>query len=306
MLFDILFLINVSGNLIKRGDGKLSYGVIKIKMGNKIVAIIVMAIQLMIVTFSLVAENLDSQDILFLHDPPFWEGTVNLIRNTTFEVTAFSSGNSYIISSTTALGALHSASKMGNFGYTIDDQWYDQFGSLLLDSIAEIKGEGLYGWQYRVNYPNDSIPYVGADQYQVKEGDVVDFFYGDFDVTPNSSSMLIRIHVQIKEDTSPPRVIISRPTNGFYILDRKIIEFSSGFTIVVNQITIKADVFDELTDVNRVEFFIDTIQYVIDEKPSFEWTWNQTKTGRYTLHIKGYDEVGNHASDEKILWILSV
>ena len=275
-------------------------------MRNKAVATIVMTIQLMIVISSLVAENLDSKEILFSHDPLFWEGSVNLIRNTSFEVTAPSSGNNYLIGSTTALGALHSASKMGNFCYVIDDQWYDQFGSLLLDSIAGKKGEGFEGWQYWVNYPCDSIPYIGADQYRVKTGDVVDFFYGAFDVTPNSSSMLIRLYVLVEEDNSPPRVIISRPTNGIYIMDRDIIKFPRDFTLVVGRVTIIADVFDELTTVNRVEFFIDATRYAIDEKPPFEWTWNETKTGMHTLHITGYDGVENHDYDEKTLWIFSV
>lgn len=275
-------------------------------MRNKIVPIIVVAIQLMIAISFAVAGNLDSQDTLLLQHPPFWEGSVNLIRNTTFEVTVSISGNSYSVSSTTALGALNSASKMGDFDYVIDDHWYDQFGSLLLDSIAGKKGEGFKGWQYWVNYPSYSIPYVGADQYQVKEGDVVDFFYGDFDATPNSSSMLIRIYTQIKEDHFPPRVSISRPTSGIYIIDRKIIEFPSDVTIVLGQITIIAEVFDVLTSVNRAEFFIDNTLYITDEEPPFEWIWDKTKTGRHTLHIEGYDEVGNHDYDEQILWMLSV
>ena len=99
-------------------------------MRHKIIPILIIMIFSISGISFVVTENLGSQEIIFLSYLTFWEGTVNLIRNTTFEVTASNSKNSYIVSSTTALAALDSASKMGKFDYTIDDQWYDQFGSL--------------------------------------------------------------------------------------------------------------------------------------------------------------------------------
>mgnify|MGYP001129420009 CR=1 FL=1 len=276
------------------------------RMRKKSIAVMVLGVLLITIMPPLAAENPYGQDILFSHDPPFWEGSVTLIRNATFEVIAHHSGKIYKVSSTTALGALNSASKLGNFDYTIDDQWYDQFGSLLVDTIAGKQGEGFDGWQYWVNYPDELIPYVGADQYQVREGDVVDFFYGGFGINPDSSSMLLRIHIQIRDDDSPPIVDIARPIGGIYILDREIIALPVDFAIILGKITLVAEVFDELTCVDRVEFFVDNHRYVIDEEYPYEWTWDETNIGRHTLHIVAYDEVGNHDYDERILWTLLV
>ena len=86
-----------------------------------------------------------SQKIIEPLPQPFWEGDVTLVKNTTFEVTAYNSGKTYKLSSTTALGALDKASKKGNFDYTVNDKWYQQYGSLFVDSIAGKKNEGMNG-----------------------------------------------------------------------------------------------------------------------------------------------------------------
>jgi hypothetical protein len=273
-------------------------------MRKKTLVIFVLGIVVITIMPPMVAKNPDRGNTLFVQDPPFWEGSVTLIRNATFEVTAHNSGKIYTISCNTALGALHTASKLGNFDYNINDQWYDQFGSLLVDAIAEKQGEGLDGWQYWVNYPSDPIPYVGADQYLLKENDVVDFFYGGYGVNPDTSSMLIRIHIHVMDDISPPVVNIARPIGGIYVLDREIITLPVDFTIILGKITIVAEAVDELTSVDKVEFFVNNNKYAIDEDYPYEWRWNETTIGRHALRIVAFDEVGNHDYDEKILWIL--
>ena len=273
-------------------------------MKKNILVILSLWILLVILMPSIYAQNTDRKDLLYGNNPPFWEGTVTLINNATFKVNAHASGKTYTVFCTTALGALEGASRHGNFVYTIDDQWYDQFGSLLLDSIAEKEGEGFDGWQYWVNYPNESIPYVGVDQYQVKEGDVVDFFYGGFGVNPDTASMLIRIYIHIEDDTSPPIVDIIRPIGGIYILDREIITLPVDITIILGKIRIVVEAQDELTNVARIEFLVDDQGRNIDEEYPYEWTWDETSFGRHTLSVLAYDTVGNYGYDERILWSL--
>jgi hypothetical protein len=103
-------------------------------------------------------------DIVF--DAPqeiIWQGDVTLINGTMFDKTAHNSGVSYEINRTTALGALDAAAEDGVFNYAISDEWYATWGSLFVDSIADIPNEGYNGWMYWVNYPEDSMPMVGAD-----------------------------------------------------------------------------------------------------------------------------------------------
>ena len=140
-----------------------------------------------------------------VQSPAFWEGEVTLIENTTVNVTAHGSGESYAINQTTALGALDAAAEAGGFNYTVSDEWYASWGSLLVDSIAGKESDPVTwdGWMYWVNYPDDPMPMVGANLYEVEDGDVVTFYYGGMSTTPDNSSMVIRIHVH----TVPSSVI---------------------------------------------------------------------------------------------------
>jgi len=146
-------------------------------------------------------------DIVF--DAPqetIWQGDVILINGTTFDVTANSSV-SYVINRTTALGALDAAAEDGIFNYTVNDDWYASWGSLFVDSIADIASEGYNGWMYWVNYPEDPMPGVGADQFVLEDGDVVTWYWSSsMDMTPANSSILVEINVTV---TSPDLIAVT-------------------------------------------------------------------------------------------------
>jgi len=141
-------------------------------------------------------------DIVF--DAPqeiIWQGDVTLINGTTFDKTAHNSGVSYELDRTTALGALDAAAGDGVFNYTMNDEWYASYGSLFVDSIADIPNEGLSGWMYWVNYPEDPMPMVGADQFVPEDGDVVTWYWSSsMEMTPADSPMLVNINVAVKPD----------------------------------------------------------------------------------------------------------
>ena len=246
-----------------------------------------------------------SQKVIEPLPEPFWEGDVTLVKNTTFEVTAYNSGKTYKLSSTTALGALDKASKKGNFDYTVNDKWYQQYDSLLVDSIAGKKNEGMNGWQYWVNYPNESMPWTGADKYQLKDGDTVDWFYGGYGKNPDTASMLIRIHVHIAIDSTPPSVEFIKPRGGLYIFDREIFHFS-GISYIIGKITIMVDATDDLSKVKEVKFYIDDELKEIDEKEPYSWKWNETAIGTYVIKVIAYDMVGNYNVIRSNVWIFSV
>ena len=129
-----------------------------------------------------------------------WQGDVTLINGTTFDVTANSSV-SYEINRTTALGALDAAADEGIFNYSVNDDWYASWSSLFVDSIADIPNEGYNGWMYWVNYPEDPMPMVGADQFVLDDGDVVTWYWStSMEMTPADSPMLVNINVAVKPD----------------------------------------------------------------------------------------------------------
>jgi hypothetical protein len=82
-------------------------------------------------------------------------------------------GSAHTLTQPTALGALERASRKGEFYYRLRS-----FGfGLFVDRIGRREGVGSAGWAYKVNGVS---PPVGADQYVVREGDRVLWYWADF------------------------------------------------------------------------------------------------------------------------------
>ena len=124
-----------------------------------------------------------------------WEGTVEFTPAT---VDVIASGTEYTISSTCAMYALVKAAEIGGFNYSISDAWYDDYGSLYFDMINDLYESGEDGWLYWVNYPTDPMPGVGANCYELNDGDVVTWYWGSgMGATPDTSDMTILITVDM-------------------------------------------------------------------------------------------------------------
>jgi len=113
------------------------------------------------------------------------------LESGTFNVTAANSGKTYTVDRRTALGALDAAGTP----YTIDDSYYQEYGSLFLNSVNGRAGEGMKGWMYQVN---GESPGAGANAYAVTNGDEVVFFWSEgMSSTPATSPDVISIRVVI-------------------------------------------------------------------------------------------------------------
>ncbi|WP_292491112.1 PQQ-binding-like beta-propeller repeat protein [Methanoculleus sp. 10] len=109
----------------------------------------------------------------------------------TFTLTADNSKKTYDVSRQTALGALDAA----GVEYTVDDTYYQQYGSLFIDSVRGRTNEGARGWMYQVN---GESPGVGANACTVKDGDNVVFFWSEsMSSTPATSPDVVSIRVVI-------------------------------------------------------------------------------------------------------------
>ena len=87
-------------------------------------------------------------------------------------VTIFGPTNPTIVA-TTPLDALQAAAKAGEF---YDHVTASSFGNYV-DQIGFYPGSGDAGWVFKVNGVS---PPVGADQVQLKDGDVVEWYYATF------------------------------------------------------------------------------------------------------------------------------
>ena len=161
----------------------------------------------------------------FSVDPPFFDDDVSLYRDSLVRLQA-ESGVYYNISGTSALAALNEAAIIGGFEYEISDEWIGSFG-LFLSEVEGRGNEGYDGWQFWVNYPDEDIPMAAAENYELENGDLVDWYYGGYGINPDDSIMDIKIHVQIEEDTSYPSIDITIPKRGgIYLQGRELSNIS--------------------------------------------------------------------------------
>jgi len=79
-------------------------------------------------------------------------------------------------SATTALGALESASVGGEFYYHVQQTSFGPY----IDQIGRNVAAGSSGWAFKVN---GASPPVGADKVELKDGDVVLWYWASFSET---------------------------------------------------------------------------------------------------------------------------
>src|SRR5262245_10615017 len=116
-------------------------------------------------------------------------------------------------SATTALGALESASMAGEFYYHVQPTSFGPY----IDQIGRYPAAGSGGWVFKVN---GQSPPVGADQVQLKDGDVVLWYWAEFG-----------------DSGGPPTLELARVGNGCY---RVAAKSDTGSTVAVSA-TLRVD-----------------------------------------------------------------
>lgn len=238
-------------------------------------------------------------------DPPYFEGDVVLTKDSVIRVYADTSDTYYSVSGTSALAALDAASQIAGFEYSINDAWMDSFG-LLVNEIADKSNEGYDGWQYWVNYPHEEIPMVSADTYELAQGDTIDWFYGGYGITPDSSEMDIKIHITLQQDTTPPFIeLISPKQGGIYLFGTEISILSLPFSLVLGDLQVEITAYDEVSSIHSIEVFIDdSLKECMYTEP-YTCRFNGFGSGRHTLKVIAYDSVGNKREKECSILLLA-
>lgn len=102
---------------------------------------------------------------------------------------------------------------------------------------------------------------------------------------------------------SPFQVSFTRPENGIYCFDRKLLPFPVPL-IVCGYITVEAEIEPE-TEVDRIEIFINEgLQEVIDGPGPFDltWEWGGPPFSKIMFRIQAYGLNATNASDEITIW----
>ena len=97
-----------------------------------------------------------------------------------------------------------------------------------------------------------------------------------------------------------PNVNIIKPEKALYIFNKKIIPLF--FTLIIGEIDIEVNASDYLYGIDRVEFYIDDEIKSTDTSEPYSWTWDEMVFFRHTIKAIAYNNAGNSASDEIVVW----
>ncbi len=143
-----------------------------------------------------------------------WEGDITLIpENIAITLT---DGTQTSISGDSALYALINASQLGGFNVNITNSTW----GLYVESVYNIPGSGLCGWFYWVNYPIEDLPNVVSEDYNLKDGDLLIWYYGCYDPNtwqpslPIDSEYVIKINVEILKPVEIKSLSVSSVNRG--------------------------------------------------------------------------------------------
>jgi len=102
------------------------------------------------------------------------------------------------------------------------------------------------------------------------------------------------------EDELPYLDIIMPEKRTFYLnyKDRIIFQFPFLFTLIFGKMDIEVHALDEISGINKVEFYIDDDLRYNDTAEPYNWTWDERKFFRHKITVIAYDYAGNYDSDE--------
>jgi hypothetical protein len=108
-------------------------------------------------------------------------------------------------------------------------------------------------------------------------------------------------------DIEEPMVTLEKPLPGYlYLNNREILRTFSGNTIIIGMITATAQAIDNISGLQKIEFFVDGTRKAVDDEPPYSWTWNERVIGEHVIRAKAYDYAGNWAADEITIKIFNI
>jgi len=111
--------------------------------------------------------------------------------------------------------------------------------------------------------------------------------------------------VSVKIDKTKPTINFKKPTYGYlYLMGKEILPLKH--TIIIGKAMVAIDGNDEISGINKVEFYVDgELKEVIAKEP-YEWMWDEFVIGKHTIKAIAYDNAGNIAIDEQEVIIFNI
>jgi len=156
-------------------------------------------------------------------------------------------------------------------------------------------------------------PIEGNDLVPEKEPDIVEVtidvsneksneFSGEIKIiNKDNSSDYDIIEVNIILEDELPKAEITKPIKGFYINNKKIFPLLIN-TIIIGSIEIEVNASDEISGIDRVEFYIDEELRKTDENEPYNWKWSSKEFFKHTIKIVAFDKALNSVNSELVVW----
>ncbi len=101
------------------------------------------------------------------------------------------------------------------------------------------------------------------------------------------------------EDNSNPNVQILKPENKFYLRNKEL--FSFPIPLILGEIEIEIDAFDNISGINYVKIFVDNKLKANITSGDLVFNWEEKTFGKHTIKTVAYDYAGNPAEDTVIV-----
>jgi outer membrane protein assembly factor BamB len=140
---------------------------------------------------------------------------------------------------------------------------------------------------------------ISNEQNPTHNYSAVGNFTATFTVTDhegNSSSDTATVTVSYEL----PSVTITKPVKGIYLMDKRV--FPSRKYVIIGQITIEANAYQDPLGIARVEFSIDGKLKATDTEVPYSWTWNSVAFFKHTITVTAYDTLGKSVQASIVVW----
>ena len=96
-----------------------------------------------------------------------------------------------------------------------------------------------------------------------------------------------------------PEIVFTKPINAIYQNNNKIMPFF--FPLIFGYIEVEVFATDDISGIEKVEFYVDNILQSNDTIPPYSWTWSKKEFFRHNLEVFAYDIAGNQNIKELVV-----
>lgn len=106
--------------------------------------------------------------------------------------------------------------------------------------------------------------------------------------------------VTIISDTTQPNVTIVKPfANSVYLRNNRLMQFP--VTLILGSIDVTVEASDD-SGITSVAFSLNGVLQYNVTAPPYIWVWDKRSFGRYTIVVEAFDDAGNKATDDIVVW----